>query len=546
MPTKPAVAILISRLLLAAGLLHVFHLPAASQNVPQTAGAVNLSVLAPGTYGVGFKTFFAEDPSRTWKITRRYDQPFSADENGRPVRIAVWYPASKSSSSKPMLYRDYIESGAPQKFEKVGEFLEQRDRTIAKLSVPAARLDDLMASSVSAVRDAPPADGRFPLVVYFPGANDSQDLNVFVLAEYLATRGYVVASVSLLGMNEEKPDQPISATGIELGIRDGEFAWSLLRSQTFVDPEKLAAMGHSLGAIQSAALASRNANVSAVIGMDGTYGFAQGTKFLTGFYSYSPRNFSAALLDLRRDANQGRATLDLSPVEAMAFSDRTLITLDSMHHSDFTSFAVVAKVFGLPDTYTPTPGEHPWSRESGYRGYLLACQIVKDYLDSTFMHPDDGSAQLRADIAQTQNVTYKHIAATPAPPSTDDFLRMIHTQGLDSTIALAKKLAAQAPMEWIVDEQALNSYGYQLLNTNNAADAVAIFDLNAETHPGSANAADSLADGYVGTKNTDKAIAGYQKAIDLLAKDPAFDENAKKSFADDERKKIEKLKADAK
>lgn len=541
------VAILVTAFELMPGPRSTSKLWAESQNARPAAGATRFSgLLEPGAYGVGFRVLFAEDPSRTWTVTRRYDKPFSADENGRPVRIAIWYPATQSTSSTPMRYRDYIESGAPQKFEKAGNFLEQRDQTIAKLSAAPGRLDDLMSSTVSAVRDALPANGRFPLVMYFAGLNDVQALNVFVMAEYLASHGYVIASVSLLGTNEEQPDQPLGAPGIELAMRDAEFAWGLLRTQSFVDDQKLAAAGHSFGAIQAAALAARNADVSAVIGLDGTYGFAQGEKLLSSFYDYSPRNFAAALLDLRRNANQQHASLDSSVTDAMVFADRTLITMDGMHHGDFTSFAVVAKLFDLPSTYTAAAGEHPWSRESGYRGYLLACEIVKNYLDSIFTDHADPSAPLEAVMAEAQDVTYKHMSGMAVPPSAEDFLRIIHNQGEGSTIALAKRLATQAPLEWIVDEQAFNAYGYELLNDKKVADAVAIFDLNAETHPASANAADSLADGYVGTGELEKAIANYQKAIDLLDKDPAFDENAKKSFADDERRKIAKLKGDAK
>ena len=501
--------------------------------------------LAPGPYAVGFKVLFALDRSRPWKVTRRYGQPFAPDGGGRPVRVELWYPAAKATGTS-MHYRDYIETGAPKGFAAAQEILQRRDQLIASLSVPPERLGELTASPVFARRDAAPAGGRFPLVIHFPGLDDAQALNVFVMAEYLASHGYVVATVSLLGINEDDPDQHRTPAGLEATLRDAEFAWGMLRNEKFVDPAKLASTGHSLGAIEALLLAGRNPNVSVVVGMDGTYGFAGATPVLTGFYDYSPRNISSALLDLRKDSNQQQTVLDLTALDAMALSDRAFITIDHMHHSDFTSFAVVAKLFNLSDSYTAAPSEHPWSRDTGYAGYLLACEMVKDYLDSRFGQTPDASARLQADVARAPGGTYRHLAGADVPPSSGDFLRMMHERGLDATVAFAKGLATTIPMQWVVPEGTFNSYGYQLLNTKHAEDAVAVFRLNLEAHPSSANAADSLADGYVGTGDVQKAIESYQKAIDLLPNDPAFDANGKQSFAEEERQKITRLRAAAK
>ncbi|MEP6945852.1 MAG: tetratricopeptide repeat protein [Acidobacteriota bacterium] len=62
-------------------------------------------------------------------------------------------------------------------------------------------------------------------------------------------------------------------------------------------------------------------------------------------------------------------------------------------------------------------------------------------------------------------------------------------------------------------EAMLNRLGYDLLAKKRVADAVEIFQLNAETNPGSANVYDSLGDALVIAGKTDEAIRSYEKAV---------------------------------
>ncbi|HEX8283377.1 MAG TPA: alpha/beta hydrolase-fold protein [Pyrinomonadaceae bacterium] len=73
-----------------------------------------------------------------------------------------------------------------------------------------------------------------------------------------------------------------------------------------------------------------------------------------------------------------------------------------------------------------------------------------------------------------------------------------------------------------VPEALMNQVGYQLLNQNNAEEAVAAFKLNVERYPNSANVYDSLAEAYERGGKLDLALANYQKAHELgvRTKDP--------------------------
>ena len=69
-------------------------------------------------------------------------------------------------------------------------------------------------------------------------------------------------------------------------------------------------------------------------------------------------------------------------------------------------------------------------------------------------------------------------------------------------------------------EDAINQSGYKLMRAGNVKQALAIFELNRKLNPESANAWDSLGEGYFKNKQNEKAIECYEKAISLDPEGP--------------------------
>jgi dienelactone hydrolase len=512
-----------------------------STNGQQQTQAPLWAELSPGQYRVGFRAIYGFDRTRTWQTTRAYDKEFSADTHGRPIRISVWYPAVVQPSTTRMRYEDYIRLSAPKEFANLSAILERHDRAIAALSVPSDQMTALLATTVNAYREAPAASGHFPLILYFGGLNDTSTINVSVMAEYLASHGYVVATVPLLGPTNEQTAQARTQSDIETTVRDMEFAWSLLRAQPNVDDSKLAIVGHSLGGIDALVFAMRNQNVSTVIGLDATYGFEGATKVLTNFYGYKPENMRADFLDLRKAEGEQDTVLDLSAVEAFRYANRDLITVRKMHHSDFTSFAIVAQKFHLGNTpgYVDKSG---WTRETGYRGYQIVCTMVRDFLDEKLKGDPDGSKRLVADVSRADGGLLKHESGLPAPPSPKEFVALIQQRGFAAATAIVDQYRREIAVETIVNESVFNSLGYELMAEKRFTEAIGILRLVTFVYPQSANAADSLGDAYALANQKANARDAYQKAIELVSTDSRFDAQAKKSFTKDEELKIEQLK----
>jgi hypothetical protein len=215
----------------------------------------------------------------------------------RPIRIGVWYP-SEVLASPTMRLLDYTRVPASGGHNDAAELLEKRGRGILALFAPPDRMEWLLSTRTMAIADAPPAKGvRFPLVLYSDGPNAWVLANV-VLAEFLASHGYVVATVTSLGPSAGEPDQEQSPTDLETAARDLEYAWSVVKRAPYVDPDRLATAGHSLWGTVGVMLAMRNARVRAVVGLDGTYGFDDGTTSLTNYYGFSAQLMRASLLDM--------------------------------------------------------------------------------------------------------------------------------------------------------------------------------------------------------------------------------------------------------
>jgi hypothetical protein len=100
------------------------------------------------------------------------------------------------------------------------------------------------------------------------------------------------------------------------------------------------------------------------------------------------------------------------------------------------------------------------------------------------------------------------------PLNTERVYKKILAQGWDRTLPEVKAAAAKDPEAEIAQESNLNMLGYALMDAH-TTDAVGIFRFNAENHPNSVNAYDSLADGLEHAGQKSEALAASQKELQL-------------------------------
>jgi hypothetical protein len=88
----------------------------------------------------------------------------------------------------------------------------------------------------------------------------------------------------------------------------------------------------------------------------------------------------------------------------------------------------------------------------------------------------------------------------------------------DEAVEGYKKVKAEKPANVAVQENRFNDLGYSLLAQKRFEDAIAVFRVNVELYPNSANAYDSLAEAYLAKGDKALAIANYKKALELNPK----------------------------
>ncbi|HEV7777183.1 MAG TPA: hypothetical protein VGO76_09970, partial [Luteibacter sp.] len=135
----------------------------------------------PGSHAVGFRVVEQFDVARS----------YAALSGGRPIQTLIWYPAA--SPGHPMRYEDYLELAVSEEDFHL-DAVQRRQRTNALLrqynllGADAAAAEGIRNEPVGATRDASPAAGRFPVVIY-AASDSSSAFENDSLCEYLASHG---------------------------------------------------------------------------------------------------------------------------------------------------------------------------------------------------------------------------------------------------------------------------------------------------------------------------------------------------------------------
>jgi dienelactone hydrolase len=233
--------------------------------------------------------------------------------------LTIWYPAL--SGGEVMRYRDYVPA------------LEDADAFLHAMKISDETIVGLFDSRMTARRDAPPKQTRFPLVLIFQG-NGQNAADQAVLAEHIASHGYVVATLP----------GPIVRDESEMGAKAQEqavaFANALktLAKRPNVDARNVSAIGHSFGARSMLLFAMRHPT-RALISLDGGIGTANGIEPLRS----ATKKPLPPLLHLYED-NDAFMKPDHTFLRSLRTATLSIEKVDAMRHAHFTTwgFAAVA------------------------------------------------------------------------------------------------------------------------------------------------------------------------------------------------------------
>ena len=277
---------------------------------------------------------------------------------------------------------------------------------------------------------------------------------------------------------------------------DFDAAYQFLISQPGVDQGRLAFGGGSCGVDNAVRLAERHPEVKALVLLAGTTD-VNGINFIADHPERPIFTAAAADDEYNDDALQVMQwTANLSVNPRSKFSGFK----DGKHGTE---------IFG----------PHP----------ELVQQVVAFFVDTLVTKPLD----LKATVAARKTTA-------------SEFWTLANQKGgAARASALYREAHKRDPQAYVFPEFAVNLLGYNRLQAGDKEDAIELFKLNTEVYPASANAQDSLSDGYLAAGQKELALSTEEKCLQLLPGDRKVAE-FRAQLEKVAQEKIAKLKSESK
>jgi tetratricopeptide (TPR) repeat protein len=468
--------------------------------------------LTPGPCNVGFKVIPVYDHSRTYRPFRIAEGTNVPAGRTRPVQISVWYPSLPPKHGGRMKFEVYVNLLAHE--ETFGPETGS-DKTAARklfdISVEqwlkelpsAAVVEELLKIETGAALDAAPAKGNYPLVLFAQGSSQSS-LTHSILCEYIASYGFVVATVPSTGpLSREMPSEPRGAEG---EARDLEFTRALIRDIHITEADGVGIVGFSFGGFASLIMAIRNADARAIVSLDSNLGFQGAAGFLGLCPDFAIERMRIPLLHFSQYDYPG---LEDGLIDSLRYSDRTLIRVRGLTHFDFSSFGMITAM--VPEFVKRTRPEQE-------EGYETVCRYVLAFLENHLGGKEGPGTGHRADFTPGSRglLTLRHEQAAFAATPYEEFVDLIRSRGIAPARKLYESEKRMAPRDTLFREGTLNQMGYELLYAYRmTAEAIEVFRWNVEAYPTSFNVYDSLGEAYLADGKTNLAVANYRRSLDL-------------------------------
>lgn len=225
-------------------------------------------------YFAGYKTIHTVDRTRLYK-------PGAYSSSAlyfRPVDIDIWYPAKKPDPDSNMVFKDFLTLFVNRpNYYRDSITRPGTINDMAKAFCDMNKCSDttkLLYFKTGSFKNAKPAKGRFPLVIYLAsyGSNCFENYTLF---EELSKQGFVVVSINSIG--RFPGEMTMKYEDVMQQVNDAVFSLNYLSESQNINFSKVGIAGYSWGGVAGGILANKIPNSTCLISLDGSefhhYGF---------------------------------------------------------------------------------------------------------------------------------------------------------------------------------------------------------------------------------------------------------------------------------
>lgn len=307
-------------------------------------------------YQVGFSVSRTVDRSRLYKTNSRPSDYL----HYRPLDIDVWYPAQDVSIDSLLTFGDLL------------GLLEKRANyyTASTASVGlAGQIADYLCTGIkcsdstkvltyrtNSHRNAKPAVGKFPLIVYMASYNGMGHENYLLFEEWVR-KGFVVVSINSIG--RYPGDMTMKNGDLMEQVNDALYGIDYLKSNSYIDFSKIGVVGYSWGGLAGVLVASNVKQTACLLSLDGSefhhYGTsnAEDVDFEGTVSSQYFRQMALSTPYLRLESHTLKANAAKDSIYdflTKVAAEKQVIKIDLAAHEDFSCLpTTVLASGGCPD-----------------------------------------------------------------------------------------------------------------------------------------------------------------------------------------------------
>lgn len=477
------------------------------------AAAPGFADLRAGPLAVGWKVIQQYDYARTYK--GKID-PVSGEatrgERARPIQTQIWYPARQGGT--PVTYADYVRTEVSE--ERFTRSTSDIDAFLATVRMDAAgRVGPAQAAKMFeqrmwAVRDVSPLAGKFPVVIYAPGAGGS-GREAADLGEYLASHGYVFIASRSLGSQGRLMEENME--GIDAQVRDIAFLTGYANSLPFADMSSVAIAGWSWGGMANVFAAAQDSRIRALVSLDGTRE-PQFTKRISPYRVTVPWLYIQRHPETVAQLSDAGIETSFSLLNEVKYAPVYQVVMYPMSHADFSSAQLRRAPPHQFEEYSRAEVEQAYHWTARYMLEFLNAHLKGDAKGSAFLHRKPIDNGMPPHMATTR---YRAAQAGPLP-TREGFSEALQRRGFGNALDIYRELHARNPA-FVLSEWDINTWAYALMEQHTRLDdAVAILRFGTALYPTSANLFDSLGEALEKKRDTAAAVLSYRRSLELNPK----------------------------